>query len=191
MLLSYDELRDLVARGVIDAPESQINGASIDIRLQKEIQIEARPVYPEEAGAVPTVDITDKAHRILPMFNRITMGPEGYLIPPGGGVLAATMERFRLPPNIASEFRIKSTPARCFLNNILATWCDPWWGYESEADTCLTLELVNQMSYHWFRIVPGMSVGQMIFYRVAPVPRDRGYAVRGSYNGTAQVAVSR
>ncbi len=191
MLLSYNELLDLVAQGVIDAPESQINGASIDIRIQKEIHVETRPVYPEGVGAVPTVDITDKNHRILPAFHRITMGPEGYLIPPGGCVLAATIERFRLPPDITSELRIKSTPARCFLNNILATWCDPWWGYETEDDTCLTLELVNQMRYHWFRIVPGMSVGQMIFNRVTPVPRDRGYAVRGSYNGTARAEVSR
>lgn len=191
MLLSYNELCELVDRGVIDAPFEQVNGASIDVRIQAEILVEAQPMYPQGIGAVPTVDITDKANRILPSMTRVVMGPEGYLIPPGGCVLASTMERFRLPPDIAAELRVRSTPARCFLNNILATWCDPWWGYESTSDTCLTLELINQLRFHWFRIIPGMSVGQMIFSRVTPVPRERGYMTRGNYNGTAQVTMSR
>jgi deoxycytidine triphosphate deaminase len=47
------------------------------------------------------------------------------------------------------------------------------------------------MQYHYMRLVPNMKIGQMIFERVTPVPRDQSYAVRGQYNGTSDVAMSR
>ena len=64
-------------------------------------------------------------------------------------------------------------------------------GYETEDDTCPDAGLVNQMRYHWFRIVPGMSVGQMIFNRLTPVPRTEATRCAGSYNSTARAEVSR
>lgn len=36
-------------------------------------------------------------------------------------------------------------------------------------------------------LTAGMAVGQMIFHRSAPVPHEKGYAVRWRYNGDRSV----
>lgn len=194
MLLTHYDLLDLVADGAIDAPLDQINsdhvnGASIDVRIGPTLLVEDKPDFSRPDAFI--VDVSDKRDLRLPSFREIRMGEAGYTLRPGGCALAATVERFRLPLNIACEFKLKSTIARCFLNNMLATWCDPGWGFESDADTRLTLELHNCMENHYFRLRPGMKIGQMVFFRGKPVPRDRSYIVRGQYNGTDTVAVSR
>ena len=189
MLLTYLDLIDLVDAGAIDAPLEHVNGASIDVRIGPTILVEDTPDFSRPDAFI--VDVSDKTDLRLPSFREIRMTEAGHTLRPGGCALAATVERFRLPPDIACEFKLKSTIARCFLNNMLATWCDPSWGYESEADTRLTLELHNCMEYHYFRLRPGMKIGQMVFFRGKPVPRDRSYAVRGQYNGTDTVTTSR
>lgn len=187
MLLSYEELIELVRDGVIDAPLENVNGSSIDVRIGSTLLIEREP----DDVLVPTVDISDKANLRPPLLRRVDMDELGFLVAPGACVLATTVERFRLPPDISCEFKLKSSVARCFFDHCLAGWADPYWGYEVADDTRLTLELVNHLKYHWFKLVPGMKLGQMIFWRATPVPRDRSYAVRGQYNGTAEVAESR
>lgn len=194
MLLTYLDLIDLVDAGAIDVPRDRINfddinGASIDVHIGPTLLVEDRPDFSRPDSFV--VDVSDKKNFLLPRFKEITMDEGGYLLRPGGCALAATVERFRLPLDVACEFKLKSTIARCFMDNMLATWCDPGWGFESDADTRLTLELHNCMEYHYFRLRPGMKIGQMVFSRGKPVPRDRSYAVRGQYNGTDTVAVSR
>jgi deoxycytidine triphosphate deaminase len=187
MRLSYYELRSLIERGVIDAPFSQLNGASIDVRISDTLLVEAKPDGP----GPHLVDVTDKQNLQLPKFQEIKMDAAGYALRPGGCVLVATVERFRLPFDITCELRLKSTIARCFTNHLFASWCDPGWGFEVTGDTRLTMELHNCMQYHYMRLVPNMKIGQMIFERVSPVPRDQSYAVVGQYNGTSDVAVSR
>jgi deoxycytidine triphosphate deaminase len=46
----------------------------------------------------------------------------------------------------------------------------------------LTLELVNVSRHHSIIIRPGDPIGQMVFFRHAPVPHERSYAARGRYN---------
>ncbi len=187
MLLSHDELVELVHGGVIDAPLEHVNGTSVDVRIGSTLLIEREP----ECVRLPVVDITDKADLRPPMFRRVDMDETGFLLAPGACVLATTVERFRLPPDISCEVKLKSGIARCFMEHVNAGWCDPWWGYEAAEDTRLTMELVNMFKYHWFRVIPGMKVAQMVFFRSVPVPRERGYAVRGQYNGTADATESR
>lgn len=195
MLLSYHELIELVEAGVIDAPlenvhDCPVNGTSIDVRIGGTLLVETHPDLSRPCSHV--VDLSDKANPRLPAFETVVIDPgRGYDLRPGGCALGATVERFRLPLDISCEFKLKSGVARCFLNNMLATWCDPGWGYEVAGDTRLTLEIHNCMQRHFFRLYPGMKLGQMVFYRSKPVPRDRSYAVRGQYNGTDTVAVSR
>lgn len=195
MLLSYHELVDLVLAGVIDVPlenvhDCPVNGTSIDIRISGSLLVEAHPDLSRPESHV--VDVSDKANLRLPAFEKIEVDPvSGYELRPGGCALGVTVERFRLPYDISCEMKLKSSIARCFLNNMLATWCDPGWGYETEGDTRLTLEIHNCLLWHYFRLYPGMKIGQMVFFRSKPVPRDRSYAVRGQYNGTADVAECR
>lgn len=190
MLLSYNDLIELVKSGAIDAPLEHVNGTSIDVRLGDIILIEADPDPDPHSSAPPHVDLSDKQALRLPAFREVKLPEAGWLVPPGACVLASTVESFRLPPDVSCEFKLKSSVARCFLDHCLAGWCDPYWGLEVPDKTRLTLELVNKLSYHWFKLTPGMPIGQMVFFRSKPVPRERGYAARGRYNGTANVAVS-
>jgi deoxycytidine triphosphate deaminase len=64
--------------------------------------------------------------------------------------------------------------------------CDPGWHGSK-----LTLELKNNLQFHTLHIVPGMKIGQMIFYRVTPVPDESSYAVKGRYNQTTTTTASK
>lgn len=173
-LLSYIELCELVEQGIIGPVDPKaINAASIDVRLGDEIVVEE---YCDHR--VRSVDIHKR--EIFPS-NRIRIGNH-YDMQPGEFILAHTMETFNLPNNICAEFKLKSSGARTGLENALATWCDPNWH-----GSTLTLELKNLLRYSALRLTPGMFIGQMIFYRVAPVPHGQGYDVRGRYNNDQSV----
>jgi dCTP deaminase len=105
---------------------------------------------------------------------------------PGQCVLASTVETFNLPEDLSCEFKLKSSIARVFLNNMLATWGDPWWH-----NSKMTLELKNDLQYNAILLKPNMKIGQMIFWRSESVPEDRSYKVRGQYNNTTTVTASR
>lgn len=117
---------------------------------------------------------------------------EALLLPPGGFVLASTMERFSMPLDVAGSVRDKSTWARRGLA-VQNTWIDPGWsGY-------LTLELSNHHQAlpppsRWLRrarakwlddmqsktitLIPGMPIAQIVFERLDQ-PTELPY--RGKY----------
>lgn len=64
--------------------------------------------------------------------------------------------------------------------------CDPGWH-----NSKLTLELQNCLQYQLLLLVPGMKIGQMVFYRVQEVPELNSYAVKGRYNHTMEVTASK
>ena len=173
-LLSYTELCELVDRNVIVGVDPKaINAASIDVRLGPEIVIEeytdhrVRPIDIHKREIFPHQRVTIKTH---------------YDMQPGEFILANTMEQFNLPDDICAEFKLKSSGARTGLENALATWCDCGWH-----GSTLTLELKNLLRYNSLRLTPGMYIGQMIFYRVTEVPKDRSYATIGRYNNDTSV----
>lgn len=183
MLMSYNELCVLVETGVIDAPMSQVNGASIDIRLGEDILIESsEPVI---------IDLSAPKLNEDKCWNKEKMSEDGFVMMPGDFILAVSIERFRVPSNIACDFRLRSSMARSFLNASLAMWVDPWFGFKSDNDTRLTLELQNISSCKRLKIRPGLLVGQMIFHKTESVPEDKSYAVRGRYNGSETVQASK
>lgn len=185
MLISYNELLDLRDKGVIQTRDratgelkpveiSDINGTSIDVYLDHTIKVERRPSLGEH--------IVSLKHK-----DRLTMTPvdiaEGfYDLKPGEFILASTVEVFNLPADISIEFKLNSSGARIGLENALATWGDPHWN-----GSTLTLELKNFSQYHTIRLHDGVRIGQIIFHRSEPVPVDKGYAVRGRYNGDVGV----
>ena len=64
--------------------------------------------------------------------------------------------------------------------------CDPGWH-----GSVLTLELMNASRHHYLHLEAGMKIGQMIFYRVNPVPTEASYATRGQYNGDKTATASK
>jgi dCTP deaminase len=173
MLLSYLELIELIEQGVIDADPANVNPCSIDVRLGDTLIVE------NAALATRVVDLSKRE-----VFNSyiVKLDEAGYRLRPGQFVLAHTMETFNLPNDICAEFKLKSSGARTGLENALATWCDPGWHGSK-----LTLELTNLLNCHDILIRPGDRIGQMIFYRVKPVPEDRTYAKVGRYNNDTSV----
>lgn len=175
-LISYNELCQMVEAGVVEGVDlADVNGTSIDVHLGPTIQVERF----SEGSQV--VSLRDK--RALSMETR-TLSPDGhYDLQPGEFILAHTVEKFNLPDNISAEFKLNSSGARIGLENALATWCDPHWH-----GSVLTLELKNLTRLHTIRLHNGVRIGQMIFHKSAPVPAERGYGVRGRYNGDESVS---
>lgn len=173
-LLSYNELVKLVESGVIDAPMENINGASIDITLGDEFMEEIK-IYDRKAY----VHIAD-GESIA--FRKVRVRDCTYGLEPGQFVLATSRETFNIPNYIACEYKLKSTLARNGLNHMLAGWCDPGWN-----NSKLTLELSNMTQHHVISLRPGMKIGQMIFFRCAPVSYHDSYRVKGQYNGQTTV----
>lgn len=175
-LMSFEELKKIVEAGVIEncAPEL-INACSIDVTLGREILIE-RP-------SLEGRKLSLRDHDAL-ATTRIQMEPEyGYTLRPGEFVLACSEQIFRIPNNIACEYKLKSSMARIGLNHALAGWCDPGWN-----GSVLTLELMNVTRHHSIVIRPGDRIGQMIFFNVRPVPPSASYEGKGRYNGDKSVS---
>lgn len=170
-LLSYNELCELVEQGVItDIHPNQINGTSIDIRLGSDIIIETHL----DLNKKQYVDIQDRTG--FP-HHKMKLGMGEYHMAPGEFILAQSMEKFNLPMDISCEFKLKSSGARSGLDNALATWCDPGWH-----GSVLTLELKNNLRFTHIILREGMLIGQMIFFKNTPVPKDKSYFIRGRYN---------
>lgn len=176
MLLSYNELCNLVDAGVISGVKHEaINAASIDVHLGSDLYIER---YNDHR-----LQVVDIAKRTNFSAQKLSIEGHYYDMAPEEFILASTAEKFYLPDDIVAEFRLKSSGARSGLENSFACYCDPGWN-----GSVLTLELKNQLRFHSLRLTDGMPIGQMIFYRVSPVPKDRSYAARGRYNNDTSVS---
>jgi dCTP deaminase len=175
MLLSYNQLKKLVADGVIlNVTDELINGTSIDVTLGSKILVEKFGL------AVGIVSLKDKQPLNMQEFD---MGTDGfYILNPGEFILAGTEQIFHLPLNISAEYKLKSSMARIGLEHLNAGWCDPGWN-----GSVLTLELINCSRYHSIRITPGERIGQVVFFNNALVPATVSYQKRGRYNGDSQV----
>lgn len=175
-LVSYNELIEMVDAGVIEGVDPKdVNGTSIDVHLGPDVLVE------RGTSSRQIVSLRDKHHLSM---GKETMADCGfYDLRPNEFILAHTREKFNLPDNISAEFKLNSSGARIGLENALATWCDPHWH-----GSVLTLELKNFTQWHTIRLHNGCRIGQMIFHKSEPVPKDRGYAVRGRYNGDVSVS---
>jgi dCTP deaminase len=179
MLLSYGDLVQLVKNEVVEGTDvSNVNGTSIDVRLGPTILVEN-----VTDASDPPVDFSKKEPLSM---TKVTMSDDGYILYPGEAILAETIEVFNLPSYISADFRLKSSGARCLLESLHASWCDPLW-----TGSVLTLQLVNMSRHHKLLLKPGIKIGQMIFTKVDAVPMAKSYAVRGQYNNNKEVSQSR
>lgn len=173
-ILSYTEICELIEAGVIEgAKYEHVNSASLDITLGDKILVESLYGYSNL--------YLDKKSQ-LPHIEFIMNSAESYILSPGEFILAHSQEIFHLPNNISAEYKLKSSMARIGLGHLLAGWCDAGWN-----NSVLTLELKNELRCHAIVLKPGDKIGQMIFYKHSPVPHDKSYATRGSYNGDKTV----
>ena len=177
-LLSHNELVGLIGGGIITADPANVNAASIDLTLGDYIMVE-----PKNPKFDSTVNLAKKENI---KWERILMGPDGYILAPGEAILAETREVFNLPDNISGEYKLKSSQARNALDHANAGWADAGWN-----GSVLTLEFKNNSRYHDLIIEPGMKCGQMVFFRHEPVPEYASYANRGQYNGDKTVSASK
>ncbi len=171
MLLTYCRLQNLLAQGVIQGarPES-INGGSVDVHLSARFFVEST----QPPGSLRFLDVEKREG---PEWREVVVSTGTFTMRPGQFVLAATSETFNLPPNICALFVMKSSVARCGLDQMNAAWCNPGW-----RGSALTLELLNVTRSHALMLRPGMPIGQMVFFEGDEVPEHMLYAHRGAYN---------
>jgi deoxycytidine triphosphate deaminase len=142
---------------------SLVNPASIDIRLGETILIED----PDSDNMRP-VQLKGRSER--------------YMLAPGQFVLASTLERIRVPIDMALELKLKSSIARGRYNHSLAFWFDPGW------DGIGTLELMNVSQFRYRPLEYGMRIGQII-YHTLDEPCAKPYA--GKYQGATTVEAAK
>ena len=176
MILSYEDLVGLVDSGVID-PESieMVSGCSIDITMGDTIMVEEAVDH-----------IIDYAAREPLLMRELVLDPvEGHVMRPGNFILAHSREWLDMPLNTSALLRTKSSMGRIGFEHTDAGWIDA--GFYGR----LTFEFTSQLQYQSFRIRPGDPVGQLIFFRHNPVPKEFSYAERGRYNGQAGASQTR
>lgn len=170
MLLSHNEIIKLCEEGVIENwKDTAVNAASLDLHLGNKILI--------EAGNENFSRVVDYKSRERLNMKEVDLTHVGYVLRPGEFILASTKEIFHLPYDISAEYKLKSSMARIGIDHLNAGWADAGWH-----GSVLTLEFKNVTNYHEIRIRPGDAIGQMIFFRHAPVDYDQSYAARGRYN---------
>lgn len=169
MLLSHNQIKALVNRGVVEhAKEEAINAASLDIHLGDKILYEL-----DYCGRV-----IDYARRDKPNWGKHDLRADGcFILDPGEFILAQTVEVFNLPNNISAEYKLKSSMARIGLEHMNAGWCDAGWH-----GSVLTLEFKNMSQRHSILLRFGDAVGQLVFFHHEPVEDSASYATRGRYN---------
>lgn len=184
-LLSHDEIQELLDNEIIEYGESElINSASLDIRLGLKILIE-RPVVPygvpDTERGLKRVVLRDRTPLNMVEHDLKRAGP--FVLYPGEFILAHSHEVFNLPNWLSAKYSLKSSMARIGLEHLNAGWCDAGWN-----SSVLTLELKNMTRNHEIVLQHLDKIGQMIFFRHAPVSIEHSYATRGRYNGDKTVS---
>src|ERR671922_95316 len=172
MILSDIDIRKEIAAGRIEIEpfdEACIQPSSVDLHVDAQFRVFANSRY-------PYIDVK----REMPDLTEIVKVPggEAFILHPGEFVLGSTLERVRLPDDIAARLEGKSSLGRLgLLTHSTAGFVDPGW------DGDLTLELSNVANLP-ITIYPGMKIGQVAFLQLtspseAPSGADRG----GKYQG--------
>lgn len=142
MILPDSALMRLGLKGELLIPfeEEMVNPASIDIRVGYEL-------IRETLGG-------ERVTTRLSAYSK----EDPYLLVPGEFVLVSTLERIKVPLDLAMELKLKSSRAREGYNHLLAFWFDPGW------DGIGTLEIVNVNRFTKLPLYPGLRIGQIIYH---------------------------
>lgn len=169
MILCDGEIKKLIRSGVIEITpfeERLVNPTSLDYRLGR--------TFGEVYRHGDYIDPSDKES-----FTTIYQEADSYGLPPGGFVVACSLESISLP-NFISAYAIgKSSLGRLGLQSStpFAGWIDP--GFSAPS---LTLELFNA-SQNMILLKAGMKIGQYIFCLHHQAEKPYGSEGVGRYQG--------
>lgn len=173
MLLSDKDIRAAIEAGRLGIEPFEpelIQPSSVDVRIDKYFRVFNNSKY---------THIDPK--RDMPDLTTEVEVPEGesFVLHPGEFVLAATLEKFTLPNDLAGRLEGKSSLGRLgLLTHSTAGFIDP--GFSGH----ITLELSNVANLP-ITLWPGMTVGQMAMFMMsspAEVPYGSG-ALGSKYQG--------
>ena len=173
MLLSDKDIRDAIDNGRLGiepfAPEL-IQPSSVDVRIDKYFRVFNNSKYTHIDPKREMPDLTTEVE---------VPDDEPFVLHPGEFVLAATLEKFTLPNDLAGRLEGKSSLGRLgLLTHSTAGFIDP--GFSGH----ITLELSNVANLP-ITLWPGMKVGQMAMFKMsspAEVPYGSG-ALGSKYQG--------
>lgn len=134
--------------------ESQVGPGSIDIRLGNEFIVTRRGNLPYVDPGDSTVDLREKSRN---EYKHHVTKQDPFYLHPQELVLAATLEYFRIPPNLGGYVTSRSSWGRAGL--IIATAVAVHPGFTGT----VTLELVNVGEVPLV-LYPGLSVAQFVFF---------------------------
>lgn len=173
MLLSDKDIRTAIDEGRLGiepfAPEL-IQPSSVDVRIDKYFRVFNNSKYTHIDPKLEMPDLTTEVE---------VTDDEPFVLHPGEFVLAATLEKFTLPNDLAGRLEGKSSLGRLgLLTHSTAGFIDP--GFSGH----ITLELSNVANLP-ITLWPGMKVGQMAMFKMsspAEVPYGTG-ALGSKYQG--------
>lgn len=165
------------------SPSTQLGPSSLDVRLGTD-------VYVTTTSSLSHLDLEadreelERQKRLY--FRRQRVGADGeFVLHPGEFVLAATLEYFRFPRDIAGRLEGRSSLGRLGLQvHATAGFVDP--GFAGN----LTFELINSGNLP-IRIAPGFRLGQICFFPVSGVQVAYGQKPHSKYGGSISAEPSR
>lgn len=180
MILSSNEIRKLITDSKVPMiqpfSENQLQGVSYDVSMSGDV------VRLKETGGIidPASEINDT------LYEKITVGEEGYLLSPGSFVLVNLTERISLPDNLTAHIRPRTRFSR---NGILICdqHCSP--SYSGILQIGLYNAGVNS-----FLLRKGLKFAQIVFEMLSSVPdSDKLYRNKknATYNDEAEFRGSR
>jgi dCTP deaminase len=116
-------------------------------------------------------DVTLDDHWICPTRDPEEIRAEAIVLFPGEVVLATTREELRMPRDVVSDLKLKSSLGRLWLNHSMSGWIDC--NFHGQ----VTLELQNLGPYPR-RLAKGMRIAQLVFLAMESPP-DVAYGERG------------
>ncbi len=173
VLLSDRDIRSAINSGDLGIEPfepANIQPSSVDVRMDRFFRVFNNSKYTHIDPKLQQDDLTSLVE--------VEEG-EAFVLHPGEFVLASTLEKFTLPPNLAGRLEGKSSLGRLgLLTHSTAGFIDPGFsGY-------ITLELSNVANLP-MTLWPGMKVGQLALFRMsspAEVPYGTG-SLGSKYQG--------
>ena len=180
MILSDKTIREQLKAGrIVIEPfdDANVQPSSVDMHVDRYFRVLRNDSTPLIDPKEPQEDLTELVE--------VDDG-RAFILHPAEFALASTLERVRLPDDLAARLDGKSSLGRLgLLTHATAGFVDAGW------DGHLTLELSNVATLP-IAIYPGMKIGQISFFRMSsPVERPYGSPELGSkYQGQSEPTAS-
>ncbi len=140
------------------------------------------PFNPEQVNPA-SYDVTLGDDWICPTRQPEVIKAKNITLFPGEVVLATTQEYLKMPRDVVSDLKLKSTLGRLWLNHSMSGWIDC--NFQGQ----VTLELQN-LGPHPRQLTAGMRCAQLVFLAMESAP-DVAYGENGKGNYQGQTGATR